>query len=184
MGNDKKTNTKNTTGDKIAKAGKPADTTQSKATTGATDADAQENQNQEGKNNSGQTTDTKPASLDNQSENSADGAQGGIVDSEVNLTIEQVNTSANPEVIKEIVNNALKEALNEISEAQAVVTPTESKENTEKRKRIANDVFQKNSGFTKVFFTSDFLPFGNENDARKHAVTLKDTTVTPINKED
>ncbi|NDV45501.1 hypothetical protein D0T49_00340 [Paludibacter sp. 221] len=58
----------------------------------------------------------------------------------------------------------------------------EPKANAEKRTKIANDIFTKNSALNAVYFTSDFLPFGNENDARKHAVTLKDNTVTTISR--
>lgn len=56
--------------------------------------------------------------------------------------------------------------------------------NTEKRKRIAKDLFAKNDGLTEIFFTSDFMPFAKEQDAKKHGAGLNDKTVTPITKED
>lgn len=83
------------------------------------------------------------------------------------------------------------------TDTPAVNSETESKEaktkelqadkpnaNTEKRKRIAKDLFAKNDGLTEIFFTSDFMPFAKEQDAKKHAAGLNDKTVTPITKED
>ncbi|MDL2290394.1 hypothetical protein LJB95_03220 [Paludibacteraceae bacterium OttesenSCG-928-F17] len=65
-----------------------------------------------------------------------------------------------------------------------VIQPVEPKANAAKRNKIAKEVFSKNSGLSVVFFTSDFLPFGNNSDAHKHAATLTSKTVTPIHKED
>lgn len=79
---------------------------------------------------------------------------------------------------------------------QAASSETESKDvknelqaekpnaNTEKRKRIAKNLFAKNDGLTEIFFTSDFMPFAKEQDAKKHGSGLNDKTVTPITKED
>lgn len=54
---------------------------------------------------------------------------------------------------------------------------------TEKRERIAKDLFAKRSGLSVIYFTSDLVPFGTENDAKQHAATLDNKIVTPINRE-
>lgn len=60
----------------------------------------------------------------------------------------------------------------------------EPKATTEKRERIAKDLFAKKSGLSVIYFTSDLMPFGTDNDAKQHAAKLDTKIVTPINRED
>lgn len=53
----------------------------------------------------------------------------------------------------------------------------------QERARIAKDIFAKNSKRTVLYFTSDMMPFFNENDAIKHTRDLSDKTIVPITKQ-
>lgn len=59
----------------------------------------------------------------------------------------------------------------------------EPKEKTDQRDKVAADVFKNNPNCTKLFFTSDDIPFFAESDALKHARSLDDQTVVPKYKE-
>ena len=67
---------------------------------------------------------------------------------------------------------------NDVKESKA----EEPKSVTEKRNKIAKEVFQHTTK-TKLFFTSDMIPFYEENDALKHSRGLKDTNIVTVNKE-
>lgn len=54
---------------------------------------------------------------------------------------------------------------------------------TDQRDKVAAEVFANNANCTKLFFTADDIPFFNENDAIKHAVSLDDKTIIPKYKE-
>lgn len=54
---------------------------------------------------------------------------------------------------------------------------------TDQRDKVATDVFKNNPNCTKLFFTSDDIPFFAESDALKHARSLDDQTVVPKYKE-
>lgn len=59
----------------------------------------------------------------------------------------------------------------------------ESDEVINQRKRIAIDVFEKNSQCKELHFTSDIIPFFVKSDAVRHGVTLDDDTVVTINRD-
>ena len=60
----------------------------------------------------------------------------------------------------------------------------EPKETTDKRTRIAKDVFDKHSQCKVLYFTSDLIPFFAESDAIKHgAGKLKNDTIVTINRK-
>lgn len=163
MSDDKKTNTKSkATGTKV-QPGTGARTKADKqptATPGATDVLTQANTDQAGQGNSEQKAGEKSTELDTQVEKSATGTQGSEVD-------------------REIILDELPKVLSNVSDS----TKKESKTTTDKRDRIAKEVFAKNAGLKVVYFTSDLVPFGTENDALKHAANLKDNTVIPTKKE-
>lgn len=54
---------------------------------------------------------------------------------------------------------------------------------SKQRDKVAAEVFANNVNCTKLFFTADDIPFFNENDAIKHAVSLDDKTIIPKYKE-
>lgn len=111
-----------------------------------------------------QTTGGEVASLGTQDENAATGTQGSDADNQV--TDKDLKTAAN------------------IISGLAALAKTEPKAATEKRERIAKDLFAKKSGLSVIYFTSDLVPFGTENDAKQHAAKLTNKIVTPITKED
>lgn len=51
------------------------------------------------------------------------------------------------------------------------------------RDKVAAEVFANNVNCTKLFFTSDEIPFFVESDAIKHAFSLDDKTIIPKYKE-
>lgn len=51
------------------------------------------------------------------------------------------------------------------------------------RDKVAAEVFANNANCTKLFFTSDEIPFFIESDAIKHAFSLDDKTIIPKYKE-
>lgn len=78
------------------------------------------------------------------------------------------------EVIEKMVDNAIEE----------IGILDEPKETTEKRNRIAKDVFDKNAQCKVLYFTADLIPFFVKSDAFRHgAGTLKNDTVVTINRK-
>lgn len=59
----------------------------------------------------------------------------------------------------------------------------ESEEVSNQRKRIASDVFDKNSMCKSLHFSSDLIPFFVKSDAVRHGSTLEDDTIVTINRE-
>lgn len=60
----------------------------------------------------------------------------------------------------------------------------EPEEVTEKRDRIAKDVFEKNSNCKVLYFTADLVPFFAKSDALRHgANALNDDTIVTINRK-
>jgi hypothetical protein len=59
----------------------------------------------------------------------------------------------------------------------------EVKERTEKRNKIAADVFSKHSHRDTIYFTNDMIPFFERSDANRHAATLKNNAVITINRK-
>lgn len=83
---------------------------------------------------------------------------------------------------KEVIKGLVSEVLGENGLIE-IVKVNESNEKTEKRNRIAADVFSKHSHRKTLYFTSDMIPFFEKSDANRHASTLKDNTVVTINKK-
>lgn len=79
---------------------------------------------------------------------------------------------------KEVIRGLVSEVLGEKG-----FKVSESNEKTEKRNKVASDVFSKHSHRKTLYFTSDLIPFFEKSDANKHAATLKDNTVVTINKK-
>lgn len=115
-------------------------------------------------NSDKQTTGGEVASLGTQGKEAATGTQGTDADNQV--TDKDLQIAAN------------------IVSGLAALAKSEPKATTEKRERIAKDLFAKKSGLSVIYFTSDFMPFGTENDAKQHASKLDNKIVTPITKED
>ena len=74
------------------------------------------------------------------------------------------------------------EAGNKVEKTKVEEPKAEEPTVTEKRNKIAKEVFQHTTK-TKLFFTSDMIPFYEENDALKHSRGLKDTNIVTVNKE-
>lgn len=103
------------------------------------------------------------------------------------LTREQLlsfikENNINLEVTDEMTDEVIREKIASILEA-ATNAPSEPKERTEQRAKIAEGVFAKNSKQKVLYFTSDMIPFFLESDANRHARSLENTTVVTLNKE-
>jgi hypothetical protein len=78
------------------------------------------------------------------------------------------------EVIEKMVDNAIEES--------GILD--EPKETTEKRNRIAKNVFDQNAQCKVLYFTADLIPFFVKSDAFRHgAGPLKNDTVVTINRK-
>lgn len=66
---------------------------------------------------------------------------------------------------------------------EKVFQPSEPKEKTAQRERIATEVFAKNHRKSVLYFTSDMIPFFEKTDAIKHIKGLDDKTIVTVNKE-
>lgn len=78
------------------------------------------------------------------------------------------------EVIEKMVDNAIEES--------GILD--EPKETTEKRNRIAKDVFEKNAQCKVLYFTADLIPFFVKSDALRHgAGKLDNDTIVTINRK-
>lgn len=131
--------------------------------------------NQQGSGDSTETSSGENSEMDTQTENKGTGEQGGEAGSEIKPA------EIDPEKVREIVIDEMSRAL---SMSQDIVdAPVEPKADTEKRQRIADDVFKKNSRCHVLHFTSDFVPFFNENDAIKNTRKLADKTIITIKKQ-
>lgn len=67
-----------------------------------------------------------------------------------------------------------------VKETAAAIEPEDV---TEKRNRIAKDVFEKNTKCKALYFSSDLVPFFVKSDAVRHGSTLRDNTVVTINRK-
>lgn len=50
--------------------------------------------------------------------------------------------------------------------------------------RVAGEVFARHSGKSVLYFTSDNLPFFDREDAKQHAMALRDKSIIVINRTD
>ena len=122
-----------------------------------------------------QTNDKGNTELDSEIQETTIGKEGsGTGDRTVtdNQEVEDTYKEA-----KEVITGMVDEALEESGILD------EPKEATEKRNRIAKDVFEKNAQCKVLYFTSDMIPFFVNSDALRHAGTLKDDTVVTINRK-
>ena len=84
-------------------------------------------------------------------------------------------------VMQKAVADAALEAINKALKTSDV--PSEPKEKTAQRERIATEVFAKNHRKSVLYFTSDMTPFFEKNDAIKHTKGLDNKTIVTVNKE-
>ncbi|MBF0576605.1 hypothetical protein [Dysgonomonas sp. GY617] len=137
----------------------------------------------QGSGDSAQTSGGESTSVDNETENKGTGEQGGDNGGTLNGTIDiEVKPEISPEKVREIVADELSRALS-MAQANIDEPANEPKADTDKRNRIAATIFAKESRFTALHFTSDFVPFGNENDAIKHTRSLANKTIITIKKQ-
>lgn len=123
--------------------------------------------------NSEQTNDTEGAELDTESKAETNGTKGNEADNPVRKDeTEEVYKEA-----KAIIEKMVDEAIDESGILD------EPKEVTEKRNRIASEVFQKNSNCKVLYFTADLVPFFVKSDAVRHGITLNVDTVVTINRK-
>lgn len=71
----------------------------------------------------------------------------------------------------------------DVTDTEKVFQPSEPKEKTAQRERIATEVFAKNHRKSVLYFTSDMIPFFEKTDAIKHIKGLDDKTIVTVNKE-
>lgn len=132
----------------------------------------------QGGGDSTQTSGGESTSVDNETENKRTGEQGGDNGSALNGTI---NVEVKPQIdvtqLLQGMETRLRESLASLN------TPDEPKADTDKRLRIAAEIFENNSRYEALHFTSDFVPFGSENDAIKHTRSLANKTIITIKKQ-
>ena len=125
-------------------------------------------QNQEAVNKGG--SEGKEAAIEptpDDKEEAGQGADGKELDIETEETYKEAK-----KVITGMVDEALESVLDE------------PKETTEKRNRIAKDVFDKNAQCNVLYFTADLIPFFGKSDAFRHgAGTLKNDTIVTVNRK-
>lgn len=128
---------------------------------------------EQGSGDSASTSGGEDSEMDSQPKEKGTGEQGGDTASEIKLTEKDLpRHSHDPEKV--------------FSNDEAWTDkPAEPKADTEKRLRIAADIFKKNDRVDVLHFTSDFTPFFKENDAIKHTRTgkLADKTIISITKQ-
>jgi len=118
---------------------------------------------------SGQTEGVTDTVLDSESEAEATGKEGIEAGGE-KLTKDDLLT-------KEEFLDAMKKSFDILN------VPSEPKEKTAQRERIATEVFAKNHRKSVLYFTSDMIPFFEKTDAIKHIKGLDDKTIVTVNKE-
>lgn len=124
------------------------------------------------------------ASLDTQNQSGSAATKGADSESgenDLNNQDDDLSGIHDEQSAKEAIKGLIKEV---IDENGGTVLTVEPKSVTEKRERIAKDVFANNTGLSVIFFTSDMMPFRTKSDALNHAFGLTNKKVTPINKED
>ncbi|GAB6009564.1 hypothetical protein [Dysgonomonas reticulitermitis] len=146
---------------------------------------------------SGQTEGVTDTVLDSKSEAETTGKEGIETGAEIaggqsprdqNVNIEVVDDldeesefdKLDPAMQKAVAGAAL-EAINKALKTSDV--PSEPKEKTAQRERIATEVFAKNHRKSVLYFTSDMIPFFEKTDAIKHIKGLDDKTIVTVNKE-
>lgn len=105
---------------------------------------------------------------------------GGTGDQTVNDNNQELDdeTKETYQAAKEVITGMVGEALEESGILD------EPKEKTEKRNRIAKDVFEKNAQCKVLYFTADLIPFFVKSDAIRHgADKLKNDTIVTINRK-
>lgn len=124
-------------------------------------------------NNGEQPNDKANSQLDSESKAETTGEKG----SEANNPV----TDENPEDVYDHAKVVISEMVNDAIDESGILD--EPKETTEKRNRIAADVFQKNTNCKVLYFTTDLIPFFVKSDAVRHGATLKNDTVVTINRK-
>lgn len=128
-----------------------------------------------------QTDDKGNTGVDSEIQETTTGTEGGGTgDQTVNDNNQELDDETEAayqeakEVIEKMVNNAIEES--------GILD--EPKETTEKRNRIAKDVFEKNAQCKVLYFTADLIPFFVKSDAIRHgADKLKNDTIVTINRK-
>lgn len=143
-----------------------------------------ENQNvSESGNSGGQTESVTDTNMDSKSEAEPTGKEGIETGGEIaggDLDEESEFDKLDPAMQKAVAGAAL-EAINKALKTSDV--PSEPKEKTAQRERIATEVFAKNHRRSVLYFTSDMIPFFEKTDAIKHIKGLDDKTIVTVNKE-
>lgn len=132
---------------------------------------------------SGQTEGVTDTVLDSESEAETTGKEGIEAGGEIaggDLDEESELDKLDPAMQKAVAGAAL-EAINKALKTSDV--PSEPKEKTAQRERIATEVFAKNHRKSVLYFTSDMIPFFEKTDAIKHIKGLDDKTIVTVNKE-
>jgi hypothetical protein len=132
---------------------------------------------------SGQTEGVTDTVLDSESEAGTTGKEGIEAGGEIaggDLDEESEFDKLDPAMQKAVAGAAL-EAINKALKTSDV--PSEPKEKTAQRERIATEVFAKNHRKSVLYFTSDMIPFFEKTDAIKHIKGLDDKTIVTVNKE-
>jgi hypothetical protein len=155
-----------------------SDTTQT--ATEQPESDKKELQVQPEQSGGEQTDGEGNTGVDSEIQETATGKEGGgtgdqaVIGNDQELDDETKVAYREAEVIEKMVDNAIKES----------ETLDEPKETTEKRNRIAKDVFDKNAQCKALYFTADLIPFFVKSDAFRHgAGTLKNDTIVTINRK-
>lgn len=124
-----------------------------------------------GQDNGEQPNDAADSEMDSNDETKTTGEKGS--GTEVPLNDAEDLYGEAKAIISEMVNEAIDES--------GILD--EPKETTEKRNRIASDVFEKNTQCKKLHFTSDLVPFFLKSDAARHGATLEKDTIVTINRK-
>lgn len=133
---------------------------------------------EQGNSDSASTSGGENSEMDTQTENEGTGEQGGNAEN-----IEMYNNEEEArEFVRDIVLDELSRALT-MAQANVDEPIDEPKADTEKRLRIARDIFKPNDRCEVLYFTSDFIPFFYESDAVRHTRNLADKTIITITKQ-
>ncbi len=127
-----------------------------------------------------QTDDKGNTGVDSKIQETTTGKEGGGTGDQVNNNNQELDseTEETYQAAKEVITGMVGEALEESG------IWDEPKETTEKRNRIAKDVFEKNARCKVLYFTADLIPFFVKSDAIKHgAGKLKNDTIVTINRK-
>lgn len=125
-----------------------------------------------------QTESVTDTVLDSKSEAETTGKEGIEIGAEINS---QLTVNSDQSIDDDEESGAALEAINKALKTSDV--PSEPKEKTAQRERIATEVFAKNHRKSVLYFTSDMIPFFEKTDAIKHIKGLDDKTIVTVNKE-